>query len=161
MKKSWEIIKPLSLSVVSKRILGSWDGAWQFLRDMLFIRATEKKNSDTFYLNPGCLIAILVVPPWKYMIPNIHLSGRGGGGIWKSCKGRSTHLNHHEIKNLNWLVWKKPTLVFLICSKTMSRTVPVKSGQVSEIPTWMYQETSKWLVNGVYWGYNPVTNHWS
>ena len=119
-----------------------------------------KKNSDTFYLNPGCLIAILVVPPWKYMIPNIHLSGRGGG-IWKSCKGRSTHLNHHEIKNLNWLVWKKTTLVFLICSKTMSRTVPVKSGQVSEIPTWMYQEISKWLVNGVYWGYNPVTNHWS
>ena len=43
----------------------------------------KKKNSDTFYLNPGCLIAILVVPPWKYMIPNIHLSGRGGWSMKK------------------------------------------------------------------------------
>ena len=37
------------------------------------------------------------------------------------------------------------------------------------LATWMSQKVSKWLgsvgynlpINGVYWGYNPLTNHWS
>ena len=40
-------------------------------------------------------------------------------------------------------------------------------GEGSKTLTWMSQEVSKWLVNGlynllinrVYWGYNPITNH--